>query len=146
MPFSQVQRVSIVKHYPTSRSYLTWQNEFRDTFSDSLVPKKSTMSRLVNCFHDIGSMQDRNCSGQSSVLSDDSLDKCMHECSRHFQHFIKHCFLFSDFSVIYVLTNRTCVRNGFHNFSVSLYNSQNLPIHSTKHLYVKYINYLVSHK
>jgi hypothetical protein len=33
MSFSQVQRVFIVEHYLASRSYLTCQNEFRDTFS-----------------------------------------------------------------------------------------------------------------
>jgi hypothetical protein len=35
-----------------SRSYLTCQNEFRDTFPDSPVPKKSTITRLVNRFRD----------------------------------------------------------------------------------------------
>jgi hypothetical protein len=32
MSFSQVQRVFIVEHYLTSRSYSSCQNEFRDTF------------------------------------------------------------------------------------------------------------------
>jgi hypothetical protein len=50
MSFSQVQRVFIVERYLASRSYLTCQNEFRDTFSDSPVPNKSTISRLVNRF------------------------------------------------------------------------------------------------
>jgi hypothetical protein len=72
--FSQVQRVFIDEHYLASRSYLTCQNEFMDTFPDSPVPKKSTVSRLVNCFRGTGSVQDRNRSGRPSVLSDDSLD------------------------------------------------------------------------
>jgi hypothetical protein len=74
MWFSQVQRMYIVEHYLTSRSYLTCQNEFRDTFPDSPVPNKWTLSRLVNRFHDTGSVQVRNRSGRPSVLSDDSLD------------------------------------------------------------------------
>jgi hypothetical protein len=74
MSFTQVQRVFIVEHYLASRSYLTCQNEFRDTFIDSPVPNKSTVSRLVNRFRDTGSVQDRNLSGRPSVLSDDSFD------------------------------------------------------------------------
>jgi hypothetical protein len=74
MSFSQVQRLFIVEHYLASRSYLICQNEFRDTFPDSPVPKKSTISRLVNRFRHTGSVQDRNRSGRPSVLSDDSLD------------------------------------------------------------------------
>jgi hypothetical protein len=71
--FSQVQWVFIVKHYLASCSYLTCQNEFRVTFPDSPVPIKSTISCLVNCFHDTGSVQDRHHSGRPSVLSDYSL-------------------------------------------------------------------------
>jgi transposase len=69
-----VQRLFIVKHYLTSRSYLNFQNDFRDTFPDFPVPNISTVSRLVNRFRDTGSVQDRNRSGRPSVLSDDSLD------------------------------------------------------------------------
>jgi hypothetical protein len=54
--FSQVQRVFIVEHYLASRSYLTCQNEFRDTFPDFPVPNKSTVSRLVNRFRDTGTL------------------------------------------------------------------------------------------
>jgi hypothetical protein len=79
MSFSQVQRVFIVEHYLASRFYLTCQNEFRDTFPDSPVPNKSTISRLVNRFRDTGSVQDENRSGRPSVLSDDA---------GHFQHVI----------------------------------------------------------
>jgi transposase len=75
MSFSQVQRVFIVKHHLASRSYLACQNEFRDTFPDSPVPNKSTISCLVNRFRDTGSVLDRNRSGRPSVLSDDSLDE-----------------------------------------------------------------------
>jgi transposase len=74
MYFSQVQRVFIVEHYLASRSYLTCQNEFRDTFPDSPVLNKSTVSRLVNRFRDTGSVRDRNRSGRPSASSDDSLN------------------------------------------------------------------------
>jgi isocitrate lyase len=74
MSFSQVQRLFIVEHYLASRSYLTCQNEFRDTFPDSSVPNKSTIPRLVNRFRDTERVQDRNRSGRHSALSDDSLD------------------------------------------------------------------------
>jgi hypothetical protein len=53
---------------------LDYQNDLRDTFSDSPVPNKSTVSRLVNRFRDTGSVLDRNRSGRPSVLNDDSLD------------------------------------------------------------------------
>jgi hypothetical protein len=72
MSFSQVQRFFIVEHYLASRSYFTCQNEFRDTFPDSPVPNKSTVSRLVNRFRDTGSVQVRNRSGRLSVLNDDA--------------------------------------------------------------------------
>jgi hypothetical protein len=34
--------------------------------------------------------------------------------------------LFSDFNLIYLLTRRTCIRNGLRDFSVILYNLSNL--------------------
>jgi hypothetical protein len=74
MFFSQMQWVFIVEHYLASHSYLTYENEFRDTFPDSSVPNKSTISRLLNRFRDTGSVQDRNRSSWPSVLSDDGLD------------------------------------------------------------------------
>jgi hypothetical protein len=43
---SQVQPVFIVEHYLESRSCLSCQNEFRDTFPDSPVPNKSTISQM----------------------------------------------------------------------------------------------------
>jgi hypothetical protein len=39
MPFSHVQAVSIVKHYTIILSYLTYRDEFKDTFPHYLVPK-----------------------------------------------------------------------------------------------------------
>jgi Fe2+ or Zn2+ uptake regulation protein len=54
MSFSQVQQVFIVEHYLASRSYLTYQNEFKDALPDSPVTNKSTVSRLMNRFRDTG--------------------------------------------------------------------------------------------
>jgi hypothetical protein len=117
-----VQRVFIVEHYLASRSYLTYQNEFMDTFPDSPVPNKSALSRLVNHFRDTGSVQDRNRSGRPSMLSDDSLDD------------IRQILLLSPLKSLRKLSpqsglsygsvhkaNRTCVRNGLRNFSITLY-------------------------
>jgi hypothetical protein len=39
-----------------------------------LLCQTSAVPRLVNCFRDTGSVQDRNRSDRPSVLSDDSLD------------------------------------------------------------------------
>jgi hypothetical protein len=74
MSFSQVQRVFVVEDHRSSRFYLTCCNEFRDTFPDSPVPNKWTASRLVNRLLGTGRVQDRNRSGRTSVLSDNSLD------------------------------------------------------------------------
>jgi hypothetical protein len=74
MSFPQVQWVFTVKHYLASHSYLICQNEFRDTFPDSHVPNKLTISHLVNCFHDTGSMQNKNRFSRPLVLSGDSSD------------------------------------------------------------------------
>jgi hypothetical protein len=116
MSFSQVQRVFIVEHYLASRSYLPCQNEFKDTFPDSPVPNKSAISRLVNRVHETGSVQDRNRSGRPSVLSDDV------DISNTSYNIV----FFSDFNVIYFLTNRTCVRNWLLDFSITLYKTARL--------------------
>jgi hypothetical protein len=78
MSFSQVQRVFIVEHYLASRSYLTCQNEFRDTYPDSPVPSKPTVSRLVNRFRDTGTLH--------RVASDmrESVNACITERGGHF--------------------------------------------------------------
>jgi hypothetical protein len=90
MSFSQVQRVFIVEHYLASRSYLTLQNEFRDTFPDSPVQNKPTISRLVNHSRDTRNVQDRNRSDRPSVLNDESFDDFRQTLLRsgHFQHLI----------------------------------------------------------
>jgi hypothetical protein len=64
MSFSEVQRVFIVERCLASGSYLTCQDVLRDTFPDFPVTNGLTVSRLVNCFRDAGSVQDRNCSGR----------------------------------------------------------------------------------
>jgi hypothetical protein len=75
MSFSQVQRVFIVEHYLASRSYLTCQNEFRDTFPYSPVPNKSTAFRLVNRF--------RHCRNSSlGWIKYEEKSECMHRWTR----------------------------------------------------------------
>jgi hypothetical protein len=110
MSFSQVQRVFIVEHYLASRSYLTCQNEFRDTFPYFPVPNKSTISRLVNRYRDTGTLHRVASNIRKRV------NACIAERGGHFQR-----LFFSDFNVIYFLTNRTCVRNGLCDFSMTLY-------------------------
>jgi hypothetical protein len=64
-------------------------------------------------------VQDRNRSGRPSVLSDDMLASLNAvDISNTW------LTLFSDFSFIYFLTNRTCVRNGLRDFSITLHKSQ----------------------
>jgi hypothetical protein len=82
MSFSQVQRVFIVEHYLASRSYLTCQNEFRDTFPDSPVQNKSTVSRLVNRFRDTGTLYRVPSNTRKRV------NACIAERGGHFQHLI----------------------------------------------------------
>jgi hypothetical protein len=96
MSFSQVEHVFIVEHYLASRSYLTCQNEFRDTFPDSPVPNIDNISsREPFPWH-------RNSSRVASNMRK-RVDASIAERGGHFQHFIQHCFLFSDFIVIYFL-------------------------------------------
>jgi hypothetical protein len=94
MSFSQVQRLFTVEHYPVSRSYATCHSEFRDTFPDSPVLNKSTIVRLVNGFRNAGSVQDINRSNMRQIVI------CIAECGGHFQHLMKHRFLFY-FSAFY---------------------------------------------
>jgi hypothetical protein len=100
MSFSQVKRVFTVEHYLASRSYLTCQNEFRDTFPDSVVPSKSTISRLVNRFRDTGSVQDRNRSAASNTRK--RVNACIGKRGRHFRNLVQHV-LFTDLNLIYFL-------------------------------------------
>jgi hypothetical protein len=74
----EVQRVFIVEHYLAYRSYLTCQNEFRDTFPDSPMPNKPTISRLVNRFRDAGTLH-RVASG---------VNACTAERGGHFRRFV----------------------------------------------------------
>jgi hypothetical protein len=86
MSFSQVQRVFIVQHCLVSRSYLTFQNEFKDTFPDSTVPNKSTISRLVNRFRDTGTLHRVASNIKKRV------NACIAERGGHFQHLILTMF------------------------------------------------------
>jgi hypothetical protein len=113
MSFPQVQRVFIVEHYLTSRSYLTCHSEFRDTFPDSPVLNKSTISRLVNRFRDTGTLH-RVASNMRKIANASKRWMWLTFPTRNITLF------FSEVNVIYFLTNRTCVRNGLRDFSITL--------------------------
>jgi transposase len=72
--YSQDQRVFILEHYFSTRSYAECQNAFRNSFPDSVVPNKSTIKRLVERFRETGSSCEKRRSGRPSVLSNDSLE------------------------------------------------------------------------
>jgi hypothetical protein len=78
----------IVKHYLASRSYLTSQNEFNDAFPDSPVPNKSTVSHVVNRFHDTRTLY------QVASNMRKRMNACIAECGGHFKHFKKFFFVF----------------------------------------------------
>jgi hypothetical protein len=71
--FSQDQRVFILEHYFSTRSYAECQNAFRNSFPDSVGPNKSTIQRLVELFLETGSIGEKRRSVRPSVLSNDSL-------------------------------------------------------------------------
>jgi hypothetical protein len=66
--FWQDQRVFILEHYFSTRSYAECQNAFRNSFPDSVVLNKSTIQRLVERF------REKRRSGRRPVLSNDSLE------------------------------------------------------------------------
>jgi hypothetical protein len=70
--FSQDQRVFILEHYFSTRSYAECQNAFINSFPDSAVPNMS--QSLVERFRETGSIGDKRRSGRHSVLSNDSLE------------------------------------------------------------------------
>jgi hypothetical protein len=83
MCFSQVQQVFIVEHYLASRSYLTCQNEFSNTFPDSPVPTKSAISRMVNRFRLLQELYTGFASSMRKIVN-----ACIAERGGHFQHLI----------------------------------------------------------
>jgi hypothetical protein len=70
--FSQDQRVFIIEHYFSTRSYAECGNAFINSFRDSVVPNKSTIQRLVERFRETGSIGEKRRSGRPSVLSNNS--------------------------------------------------------------------------
>jgi hypothetical protein len=105
MSFSKVQRVFIVEHYLATRSYLTCQTEFRDTFPDSPVPNKSKTSRLVNRFRSL-----------------QKLFTGLHQtCGKEWMHASLNAVDISNTSYNIVFISMwfiflTCVRNGLRDF------------------------------
>jgi hypothetical protein len=99
----------------TSRSYLTCQNEFKDTFPGSPVPNKSTISRLMNRL--------RHCRNSSpGCIKHEEKSECMRRWTRWTfpKCNIKLFFVFW-FQWNLFFTNRTCARNGLRDFSIILY-------------------------
>jgi transposase len=82
MVFSQDQRVFILEHYFSTRSYAECQNAFRNSFPDSVVPNKSTIQRLVERFRETGSIGEKHRSNSPSVLSNDSLEDTLLQSPR----------------------------------------------------------------
>jgi hypothetical protein len=103
MSVSQVQRVFIVKHCLLSRSYLTCQNEFRDTFPILLCQTNRQYLVWRTVFVTAETLYRVASNIRKRVIA------CIAECGGHFKHLIQHCLLFSDFNVTYFLTNRTCI-------------------------------------
>jgi hypothetical protein len=107
MSFSQVQRVFIVEHYLASRSYLTFRMSLGIHFPILLCQTNRqylvwwTVSVTAETLHRIVSDMRKR------------VNSCTAERGRHFQHLMFHCSLFSDFNVIYFMTNRTCVGNSY---------------------------------
>jgi hypothetical protein len=98
---SSTQVRSFFEHYLALRSQLTCQNEFRDTFSDSPVPKANQqLSRLVIRFRNAGNVQKRKRPGRASVLSDHT-KRDIHISNTLYD------FLFFNFNMIYFLIHRT---------------------------------------
>jgi hypothetical protein len=109
--------VFIVENYLASRSYLTCQNEFRDTFPDSAVSD----IRIIDKYWAVHFKY--HCRNSSPCcIKHEEKSECMHVWTWWtFPTLNITLFLFSDFNVIYFLTNRTCVRNWLHYFSITLY-------------------------
>jgi hypothetical protein len=97
------------KRNECSLSNTTWhlvlscQNEFRDTFPDSPVPNKSTISRLVNRF--------RHCRNSSPVcIKHEEKSECVYRWTRWTFPTLNITFFFVfRFQCNLFLTNRTCV-------------------------------------
>jgi hypothetical protein len=77
--FSQDQRVFILEHYFSTRSHAECQNAFRNYFPDSVVPNKSTIQRLVERFHETGSIDEKRRSSRisSTIQRRLKLGKCV---------------------------------------------------------------------
>lgn len=106
MCFLQLQGGIIDENYVASRSlYFTCHNEFRDTFLDSPVTNKVTLSRLVNRDSSPGWIK----------------HECMHRWTRWtFLTLNMTLFLYYDFSVIFFLEIER-VWNWFREFLIILY-------------------------
>ncbi|KAJ4452047.1 hypothetical protein ANN_03563 [Periplaneta americana] len=69
MSFSQEQRVFIVEHYFSSRSYARVVDEFRRNYPDVTVPNNSTITRLIARFSECESVADKKRTGRPAILT-----------------------------------------------------------------------------
>jgi hypothetical protein len=107
---SQSARLSFHKSNKCSLSNITWHLVlpwFSSTSSGIyflilLCQINKKISFLLNHFHAKGTIQWIASNMRKIVNASNA------EHSEHLQHLIQHCFLFSNFNVIYLLTNRTC--------------------------------------
>jgi hypothetical protein len=113
--FSQVQRVFNVEHYLASRSYLMRMSLgvnfpilLCQTNRQYLV-WRTVSGHYINC--SLGWFKHKERSD------------CLHHWMRWtFPKLNITLFLYSDFNVIYFLTNKTCVKNGLRDFRIILKN------------------------
>jgi hypothetical protein len=114
MSFLQMQRVFTVEHSLASHSYLTYQNEFRDTFPDFPVLNKSTVSRPVDRFRGTRTLH----RDAPNTKKGERENVCVPERGVYFHHVIQHCFLFTDFFVFFWQVEHA--RSGLRDFNHSV--------------------------
>jgi hypothetical protein len=124
MSFSRVQRVFIAEHCLASRSYLTCQNKFRNTFP-GCAPVKSTAYRLVNkiviCAFRM-SLQ-KLLTGLHETQGKEWVHTSLIAWTFPTQNYNIVFFLFYNLTGLYFLTNATCHRYGLRDLSIILYNA-----------------------
>jgi hypothetical protein len=113
MYFSQAQLLFIAERYMAPLSYITCQNEFRDTFLGSPVPNKSAVSCLANRFLLMRELFTRS-------HKNGETKECMHrwtQCTFPVVNITPLVFVLLQ----WFLTKRTRATNGFCDLSIVLY-------------------------
>jgi hypothetical protein len=71
--YSKAERVFILEHYFTSKSFAAVREAFSNAYPDKEVPNKTTVERLVTKFRDTGSVCDRKHVRRRTVLTGETL-------------------------------------------------------------------------